>query len=225
MKASAIAIVARRLQEAGLTRLHPETETRMTPRFVMPHVMPFGGLRLTRIPPVAPVIMLLAYAALTGCGGSGKRAVDALPSDALAGTRMLAETKDALDALDQGGAPPAVAFAPAAVAPHLTGRGFSQVAGQPGQTLNERRLLAIRAARLEALRDLTEQIHGIRISADSLLRDAVLRNDTLAAHVQGTLRGARTVAVEPRGDDGYAVTMELDADTVAYVLRAVGAGS
>jgi len=199
----------------------------MTARFPAP----LAGLPLTRIPPAAPLVMLVAFVTLTGCGGSGDRAVDALPSDALAGTRMLAETKDALDALDQAGAAPVVAFAPASgigpavVPPRLTGRGFSQVAGQPGQTLNARRLLAIRAARLEALRDLTEQVHGIRISADSLLRDAVLRNDTLAAHVQGTLRGARTVAVEPRGDDGYAVTIELDADTVAYVLRAVRAGA
>jgi hypothetical protein len=36
--------------------------------------------------------------------------------------------------------------------------------------------------------------------------------DALVAHVSGTLRGARTIAIEPRGDDGYFVQMELDAD-------------
>jgi outer membrane protein FlgP len=175
--------------------------------------------------PVLALIGLALPLALSACGDGRPRAVDALPPDAQPQTRMLAEVKDQLDALDQGAPLPMNAFAAAPVPASLTGRGFSQVAGQPGHTLNEKRLMAIKAARLEALRDLTEQIHGIRISANSLLRDAVMRNDTLSAHVDGALRGARTVAIEPRGEDGYAVTMELDADTVAYVLRVVGAGA
>jgi hypothetical protein len=154
--------------------------------------------------------------------------VDALPAQASAQTMLLATTKDLMEApVDPTVAPAhsAVSAALAVAPPRLTGRGFAQVAGQPGATVNERRLLAMRAARLDALRDLTEQVHGIRITSESLLRDSVLRNDTLAAQVQGTLRGARTVAIEPRGDDGYAVTLELDADTVAYVLRAVRGGA
>jgi hypothetical protein len=159
---------------------------------------------------------------LPGCLGSGPRAVDSLPLDATTHTVALAETKDMLDHLDQGSAPPAPSsFASAG----LTGRGFSQVSGQPGTTLNERRLLAMRAARLDALRDLTEQVHGIRISSDSLVQDAVVRNDRLTAHVEGSLRGARTVSIEPKGDDGYSVVMELDTDTVAYIVRAVKAGA
>jgi hypothetical protein len=158
---------------------------------------------------------------VSGCLGSPQTAVDALPLDATDRTMMLAETKDMLDGLESGA--PAPMAAPATLA--LTGRGFAQVAGQPGATLNERRLMAMRAARLDALRDLTEQVHGITISSTSLLRDAVLQNDQLAAHVEGTLRGARTVSIEPKGEDGYAVVMELDADTVAYIVRAVGSGA
>ncbi len=165
-------------------------------------------------PALTSVAFLIVLAA---CAPSTRTAVDALPRAATEGTRQLAEAKDMLDSLE-----PTVEVRSRA-AP-LSGRGFAQVAAQPGQTLNQRRLLAMRAARLDALRDLTEQVHGIRISSDSLMRDAVLRDDRLAAQVQGTLRGARTVAIDPRGDDGYAVTMELDADTVAYVLRAVGTG-
>ncbi|NEX45261.1 LPP20 family lipoprotein [Pseudotabrizicola algicola] len=170
-------------------------------------------------PPAAALACLLLTA---GCMGSGPRAVDAVPLDATDRTLALAQTKDMLDHMDRAAPVPQVEPVASAA---LTGRGFSQVSGQPGATLNERRLLAMRAARLDALRDLTEQVHGIRISSDSLLSDAVLRNDRLSAHVEGSLRGARTVSIEPKGDDGYSVVMELDPDTVAYILRAVRAGA
>lgn len=174
------------------------------------------------LPPMSRSMAALAcLILLPGCLGSQRSAVQALPPGAGAETVALAEIKDMLDSLE-----PAASAAPMAAAPvSLTGRGFSQVAGQPGGTINERRLLAMRAARLDALRDLTEQVHGIRISSTSLLRDAVMRNDQLAAHVEGTLRGARTVSITPKGEDGYSVVMELDPDTVAYIVRAVGAGA
>jgi outer membrane protein FlgP len=178
----------------------------------MPPLLPIG-----RIPLAATLLLVFA-----GCATMPpRRAVDALPADATHQTAMLAQTKDRLDQLDDGNVFERMAPVPAA----LIGRGFAQVAGQPGATMNERRLLAMRAARLDALRDLTEQVHGIRISSESLLRDAVLRNDRLVAQVEGTLRGARTLSIEPKGDDGYSVVMQLDADAVAYIVRAVGAGS
>lgn len=171
-----------------------------------------GRDRIRPIPIAGLIIMLLA-----GCGSAQRSAVAALPATASETTRQLAQVKDMLDGLE-----PTVEVRPAVAGPEpLLGRGFAQVAAQPGQTLNQRRLLAMRAARLDALRDLTEQVHGVRLASDSVLRDAVLRDDQLAARVEGTLRGARTVAIEPRGEDGYAVTLQLDADKVAYVLRAL----
>lgn len=168
-----------------------------------------------------PAGTLACLVLLAGCVASPRRAVDALPDDATGRTIALAETRDALDGLAGAPAEPQAA----AEVVTFTGRGFAQVAGQPGKTINERRLMAMRAARLDALRDLTEQIHGIRISSTSMLGDAVLRSDQLAAHVEGTLRGARTVSIEPKGADGYAVVLSLDPDTVAYILRAVGSGA
>jgi hypothetical protein len=212
------ATLARRLQE------RPDT-TRSRPV----HAIPEPAMPQT--PLIRRISLLSACAGLAlaaGCTAPVSRATDALPADASAGTAMLAATKDMIDTLSDATVQPAPAPAPAmaaAPAPRLIGRGFAQVAGQPGATLNERRLLAMRAARLDALRDLTEQVHGISISSDSVLRDAVMRNDALVAHVQGTLRGARTLAIEPRGEDGYSVTLELDADTVAYVVRAVRGGA
>ena len=147
-------------------------------------------------------------------------ASDALPLSATAQTVQLAEVKDNLDAADRMGAPPPAAMASDEARP-LKGLGFAQISGQPGKTTNEKRLMAIRAARMDALRDLTEQVHGIRINATTTIHTAVVRDDSLAAVVQGTLRGARTVRVAPSGSDSYEVEMVLDRETVAYIVRAL----
>lgn len=174
----------------------------------------------------APALSLALM--LAACGSSPDRAVDALPMDATGLTRQLAAVKDDIDAAGRLDAPaptPAASPAPAPVANDgiapLKGVGFAQIAGQPGKTVNEKRLMAIRAARMDALRDLTEQIHGIRLSASTAVQDAVVTDDRLAAVVDGTLRGAQTVRVTPKGTDSYEVEMQIDRDTVAYILRAL----
>lgn len=119
----------------------------------------------------------------------------------------------------------AVAAAPAAVpAVAVTGRGFAQVSGQPGGSLGERRLMAIRAARLEALRDLAEQVHGAGLTSQTVVRDSVVVDDEVRARLVVALRGARTVAILPKGEDGYEVVMQLDPAGLALVNRILRAG-
>lgn len=174
---------------------------------------------MPRAAALTPAI-LLALPLLAGCVSTPQMASDALPLSATDQTRQLAEVKDNLDAADRMGAPPPAAVAGSEARP-LKGLGFAQISGQPGKTVNEKRLMAIRAARMDALRDLTEQVHGIRISASTTVRDAVVKEDSLSAVVQGTLRGARTTRVSASGSDSYEVEMVLDRETVAYIVRAL----
>lgn len=173
--------------------------------------------------PVLPVL-IVSFSALSGCMSGPQTATQALPLSATETTEQLAEVKDNLDAADRMDAPPPAATGVDAgtqqVAP-LKGLGFAQIAGQPGKTHNEKRLMAIRAARMDALRDLTEQVHGIRLTATTTVRDAVVQDDSLSAMVEGTLRGARTLRVTPSGTDSYEVEMILDRETVAYIVRAL----
>jgi len=167
----------------------------------------------------------LAILPLAACMSPG-RAVDALPSAANVQTTALAETKDALTELAQDRKTGSPAMAPVVVAKPVafTGRGYSQVRTQPGKTTNEKRLMAIRAARMEALRDLTEQIHGIRIDAETTVRDQAVRSNHVRGLVEGEIRGARTVRITPKDSDSFEVVMELDADTIRYILRAARLG-
>ena len=57
--------------------------------------------------------------------------------------------------------------------PTITAVGFSSIAIQPSKSLNQRRLMAIRA-KLDAYRSLTEQIHGIYIQGETTVGEAVL---------------------------------------------------
>jgi hypothetical protein len=71
------------------------------------------------------------------------------------------------------------------------------------------------------MRDLVEQIHGIRLTAETTVSQAVVQSDSLQALVDGTLRGAKTVSIQPTGSDSYEVILSISADTLAYLVRAL----
>ena len=47
--------------------------------------------------------------------------------------------------------------------PTLTAVGYAVVSSQPGRSDSQKRLMAIRSARMAAMRDLAEQIHGLQV--------------------------------------------------------------
>lgn len=157
---------------------------------------------------------------LTGCLPAHQSATSALPLSADPQTRQLAAMKDDLDSVSTR-PPGTVVVTQARSGPlELQGLGFAQISRQPGKSLNQRRILAIRAARLEAMRDLTEQVHGLRISGQTTVRDAVVHDDVLRGVVDGEIRGARTVRITPKGSDSFEVILALSPDTVRYIARA-----
>ena len=88
------------------------------------------------------------------------------------------------------------------------------------KSVNQRRLMAIRAARLEAMRNLTEQVHGIRVNSRTTIIDAIVQNDSLRATVDGLIVGAKTVRINPVGSDTYEVVLELDQALINTIMKA-----
>jgi len=94
-------------------------------------------------------------------------------------------------------------------APFLRAVGMSSVAIQPSKNLNQRRLLAIRAAKIDAYRVLAEQIHGVHLDGQTTVAEAILTSDILSSAVRGTILGAETILIEATGGDTYKVEMTI----------------
>ena len=103
--------------------------------------------------------------------------------------------------------------------PTISAVGYAVVSSQPGRSANQKRLMAIRSARMAAMRDLAEQIHGLKVEGNTTVIDLMVQNDTFRGIVSGTIRGARTVRINPTGTDTYEVLLEIDKDTLSYLLR------
>ncbi|MFM6990324.1 MAG: LPP20 family lipoprotein [Rhodoferax sp.] len=96
----------------------------------------------------------------------------------------------------------------------LTATGYAVISVQNHRIPAQQRLLAIRAAKLDAYRSLTEQVYGLRMDATATVADMVVQNDTFRSKVEGVIYGATLVSITPAGDDTYETTLSLDKATV-----------
>lgn len=97
--------------------------------------------------------------------------------------------------------------------PTLNAIGYAPVAKQRGDTEEERVLQAMRASRLEAFRELVEQVQGVHVDGETRVEDMMLSNDEFRTQVSGVVRGAEVVRSYPVGDY-YATELRLDFEQV-----------
>ena len=97
--------------------------------------------------------------------------------------------------------------------------GYANISAQKSKSPAQRRLMAIRVSKLDAYRNLTAQVYGQNINASSTVADMVLASDTMRAHVEGVVYGAKVVSINPIGDDSYETKLELELDTMQELRR------
>jgi len=89
----------------------------------------------------------------------------------------------------------------------VTGYGV-YTASESGKA-DPKRLLAIRASKLDAYRNLAERVYGISVSGNSTVKDFMLENDGFATAVDSVIRGARVVSISENKNTGMETVLEL----------------
>mgnify|MGYP000091252875 CR=1 FL=1 len=85
---------------------------------------------------------------------------------------------------------------------------------------NQRRLLAMRASKIDAYRALAETVNGLRIRGGTTVGDMVVQQDRYRVFVDAYVRGARILSVTANDDGNYETTVELlvDENFLAKIL-------
>lgn len=93
--------------------------------------------------------------------------------------------------------------------PLIKAVGYAPLTEQKATTEEERMLMAMKASKLEAYKELAEQVYGQKVDYKVTMGQALLGNEQLRASLQGVIRGARVVKTYPVGQF-YVTEMELD---------------
>ena len=102
--------------------------------------------------------------------------------------------------------------------PVLRAIGYAPIDSQPGQSKEIRNIMAMKASKLEAYRELAEQVYGRQVKGSSNVTNMIATDDKLRAKVQGVIRGAKIVKSYPVGNT-YATELELDMKRVHELYK------
>lgn len=87
--------------------------------------------------------------------------------------------------------------------------------GSPGMfnssyTVSQSKLMAMRAAKVDAYRALAEQVYGYRITGSTSVQAFATQNDSVRTYVDAFIRGSRLISINAISDGNYEATVELD---------------
>jgi len=74
---------------------------------------------------------------------------------------------------------------------------------------NQRKLLAMRASKMDAYRNLAERVYGTRIQGNTTVQNLATRDDNIRGYVDNLVRGAKVVSTRDLGNGSYETLMEL----------------
>ena len=72
------------------------------------------------------------------------------------------------------------------------------------------RPLALRAAKLDAYRNILEVINGVRINSATVVKDFAVENDVIMSKVEGMVKGAEVVKKEYLSDGTVEITIQMN---------------
>ena len=75
---------------------------------------------------------------------------------------------------------------------------------------SQARLMAERAAKADALRNLLETVKGVRVDAQTTVETFITKSDVVMTRVSGIVKGARVIATRYLSDGGVEITVEVN---------------
>ena len=102
--------------------------------------------------------------------------------------------------------------------PVIKAVGYAPLTGQMGDTPEQRMLMAMRASKIDAYRQLLEQVYGQEIENETTVRSWIGHSDEIRTRVSGIIRGAKVVK-SYQVNDHYVVEMEIDFKQVWQLYR------
>ncbi|MCE0494434.1 flagellar assembly lipoprotein FlgP [Vibrio salinus] len=92
---------------------------------------------------------------------------------------------------------------------YLTAVGYASIGDQKGRNDAEKQVRAMRASKIDAYRELAEQVYGMRVSGRADLVDQRLGTEETSGAVDGIIRGAEVVRSYKVGDS-YVTELRLN---------------
>lgn len=90
--------------------------------------------------------------------------------------------------------------------------GYGSVSSYERYTEPQKKLMAMRASKLDAYRALAEQVYGVRVTGNSTVSAMMAQNDSFRVSIDAYLRGARVTNVVQAVDGTYETSVEMDYD-------------
>lgn len=87
--------------------------------------------------------------------------------------------------------------------------GYSALSTYKQYPRTQQILLAVRGAKLDAYRNLAEEVHGVRIKGNTTVKDMITENDSYRAFVDSVVRGAHVTAITPKANGIYEAEVSL----------------
>jgi hypothetical protein len=99
---------------------------------------------------------------------------------------------------------------PAAGPTKFTAVGHGSAGNQGQYTTAQHKLMAMRAAQVDAYRMLAEQVQGFRVSGNTSVSAFAIQSDAVRSYVDSYIRGAQVVSIIAIADGNFQATVELE---------------
>ncbi len=107
---------------------------------------------------------------------------------------------------------------PAPYGDTVKAKGYGVEPNDPSMTYVEKTLMTKRAAKLDALRNLAEQVKGVRITSDTYVRDFITQSDEMRARLNTFIQGARVISERQLPDGSFEVEVEVEMEPLRNIF-------